>query len=92
MSYSLDYTHDALEDYNKLVEKGDKKYLTKLNRLIDEVVDHPRTGTGHPERLKGREEEVWSRRIDKKNRLVYIIYEETVLILVVSVSGHYSDK
>jgi len=34
----------------------------------------------------------WSRKIDKKNRLVYTINDEIVTVEVVSAKGHYGDK
>ena len=38
--------------------------------------------------LEGR----WSRRITKKHRLVYRIYENNVVVLVLRAYGHYDDK
>jgi toxin YoeB len=55
-------------------------------------MQHPTTGTGHPEPLKGKPEGRWSRRITDKHRLVYRIYEDTVVVLVLSAYGHYGDK
>ena len=49
-------------------------------------------GTGHPERLKGKPEGRWSRRINEKHRLVYRIYEDTVVVLVLSAYSHYNEK
>lgn len=53
----------------------------------------PREGIGQPERLKHfKDKEVWSRKIDKKNRIVYLIKDDELIILVVSMLGHYNDK
>lgn len=54
----------------------------------DELKEHPKTGTGHPEPLKGKPE----RQITKKQRLVYRIYEEEVVVLILTAYGHYDDK
>jgi hypothetical protein len=35
---------------------------------------------------------VFSREINKKDRLVYEVYEEAVVVYVISAEGHYSDK
>ncbi|MBQ2514595.1 MAG: type II toxin-antitoxin system YoeB family toxin [Bacteroidales bacterium] len=50
------------------------------------------SGLGHPEPLTGNLSRYWSRRIDKKNRIVYEIFEEEQVINVVSLRGHYFDK
>ncbi|MFR9624293.1 MAG: type II toxin-antitoxin system YoeB family toxin, partial [Rikenellaceae bacterium] len=54
----------------------------------------PRSGTGKPERLKGYapEREMWSRRIDSKNRLIYQIKEQELVVIAVAAYGHYDDK
>ena len=62
----------AWEDYQHWIKEG-KNTLTKLNGLIDEAVRTPRSGTGRPEALKGTLKGYWSRRINKKDRLVYTI-------------------
>ncbi|BDE80988.1 Txe/YoeB family addiction module toxin [Porphyromonas somerae] len=63
----------------------------KIESLLSELEEHPTTGTGKPEQLKGVEG-IWSRRIDKKNRLLYTIKEDKILVLVLSAMGHYYDK
>ncbi len=51
---------------------------------------HPETGLGKPESLKYELSGLWSRKIDKGNRLIYDIFENN--IHVISMRGHYSDK
>ncbi|KDS37860.1 hypothetical protein M098_4112, partial [Phocaeicola vulgatus str. 3775 SR(B) 19] len=41
---------------------------------------------------KGYGGNVYSREVNKKDRLVYEIYEEVVNVFVISAEGHYSDK
>lgn len=55
-------------------------------------MDHPKTGTGHPEQLKGNRSGLWSRRITKKHRLVYEIHDNKIIVLVLTAYGHYDDK
>jgi toxin YoeB len=54
--------------------------------------DNPYFGTGKPERLKYIEGNVWSRRIDGKNRLIYNVEENIITIEIISAKGHYDDK
>jgi toxin YoeB len=63
-----------------------------LESLIYELSEHPATGTGQVEQLKGNFSGFWSRRIDKSNRLIYSIHEEIVTVTVISAKGHYGQK
>lgn len=92
MSYELRLTPLALEQMDLWARSGQKKTLTKLLALFDELKAHPTRGTGRPEQLRGNYPGYWSRRIDKANRLVYSVAETTVTVTVVSVRGHYDDK
>ena len=73
----LDYAHSKLNmEYTK--KSNDIKFLRRENT--------------HYLILKGDMLGHWSRRINKKNRLVYCVYEEEQIITVISLRGHYSDK
>jgi toxin YoeB len=89
--YSIEYTEQALIDIAKL-KKDEPKAYQKVNVFIEELKIHPKTGTGHPEPLKGKPEGRWSRQISKKHRLVYRIFETEVCIDVLTAYGHYDDK
>ncbi|MEX2569258.1 MAG: type II toxin-antitoxin system YoeB family toxin [Cyclobacteriaceae bacterium] len=43
---------EALEDIERLKKTGNKVILKKVFSLIQELKEHPETGTGKPERLK----------------------------------------
>ena len=49
----------------------DPDTLRKINDLIEECRRSPFTGTGKPEPLKGDLKGWWSRRINRRDRLVY---------------------
>lgn len=74
------------------IKKTDKQSFIKLKRLLEELQQHPYTGTGNPERLKHELNGFWSRRINKKNRLLYRVDDIQVIVYIVSVLGHYGDK
>ena len=63
--------------------------VKKLAKLLEEVSEHPRSGTGQCEQLKGFGGNVYSRRITQEHRLVYRIYDDVIEVLVLSVFGHY---
>jgi len=90
--YEIKLKPKVLDDLKKLKKSGQKSALTKIERLLDELEEHPTTGTGQVEQLKGDLSGYWSRRIDKKNRLVYSIEDEVVTVVVISAMGHYGDK
>ena len=59
---------------------------------MEELEEHPTTGSGNPEQLKHELSGYWSRKINKKDRLIYQIIETDVLVVIVSALGHYEDK
>lgn len=74
------------------LRRSEPKAFNKALDLLDELMEHPRTGTGHPEPLSGDRAGQWSRRITLKHRLVYEIRETEVVVLVLTAYGHYDDK
>ncbi len=90
--YTLDITAQAKKDITYLKKKGGKAVTNKIEKLLLELIEHPKTGTGQVEQLKGNRQGQWSRRIDKKNRLIYSIDDEIVTVEVISAKGHYDDK
>jgi len=92
MSYILEFSEVALADIEKHKRAGDKAVLIKIEKLLNELMVHPTTGTGQPEMLKHNLAGLYSRRINKKHRLVYSINEEVVTVHVLSAWSHYGDK
>ena len=70
-------------------QENDKKILKKLNKLIRDIERKGNDGIGHPEPLKENLSGLWSREIDKKNRLVYKV--ENDCIVIYQCKNHYSD-
>ncbi len=91
MIYKIAFKALAMEQLTGL-RKGDKNTYIKCFDLILAITSSPRTGLGKPERLKGYGEmEAYSRRLNDKDRLVYIIFDETETIEILSCIGHYDD-
>ena len=91
MNYHIDFTPQA----SKIVKKWKKSNpiaFKKLFNLLPELEQHPRTGTGHPEPLKGGNNVIYSRHITKNDRIIYEIYDDKILVLIVELEGHYDDK
>jgi len=52
MSYHLDFAQQANSDIDFHKKTGNKAVLKKLFVLLEELSEHPFTGTGKPEQLK----------------------------------------
>ncbi len=92
MNYELVLTTEAQRHLKEWQKSGQKKILKKIADLFLELKEHPTTGTGQVEQLKGNLSGLWSRRIDKSSRLIYSIEDEKVIVTVISIKGHYGDK
>ncbi len=92
MNYTLEFSETALSDIKKHKKSGDKSVLKKIEKLLNELMEHPTTGTGQPEQLKHNLAGLYSRRINQKHRLVYSINEEVIAVYVLSAWAHYGDK
>jgi toxin YoeB len=73
-------------------KSGDKGSIKRINQIFEELSEHPETGIGKPEKLKFELSGLWSREINKKDRLVYMIEDKIVTVTIVSAMGHYGDK
>lgn len=89
--YDIIFSPRAQADIAKL-KRDEPIAHKKVVKLVNELMDHPRTGTGHPEQLRGDRSNQWSRRITQRHRLVYEIHDTEVVVLVLTAYGHYEDK
>lgn len=71
---------ECLEDIRHWVDTNRKMALRVLD-LMEAVLREPYTGIGKPEHLKGLGANVWSRRINETDRLVYEVFDERVELL-----------
>jgi len=86
--YKINITKKAQKDL-AWFRRNDKSSYIKCFDLARELVENPRTGTGKPERLRYFEKEVYSRRSNHKDRMIYTIYESLKDIDITSFRGHY---
>ena len=91
MSYRLNFS-SASKKVLKKWKKSNPSSYKKASEILDELMEHPRTGLGHPEPLKGGNEITFSRHITAHDRIIYDIYEDRVEVMVLELEGHYSDK
>ncbi|MDD5150896.1 MAG: Txe/YoeB family addiction module toxin [Flavobacterium sp.] len=88
MRYHLDFSNQTKNDIDFHKKSGNKAILKKIFVLLNELIEHPYSGTGKPEPLKHDLNGKWSRRINIEHRLVYEVLEDKILIH--SAKGHYN--
>jgi toxin YoeB len=83
------FTDEGWEDYIYWLSE-DKKTLKRVNDLLKDIDRNGNDGIGKPEHLKGDKHGYWSRRINEKDRLVYKIKDNAIIII--ACRTHYGDK
>lgn len=83
----ITFSERAWEEY-LYWQSQDKKTLKRINSLLKDIERSFFDGIGKPESLKHRDN-MWSRRIDDVNRLVYEIQDNCIEL--VQCKGHYDD-
>lgn len=86
---ALTFEESTWEDYEKL-RRNNKGLHDKLCNLIKQLLRDPDSGSGKPKMLKYKFGDVWSRRLNQKDRVVYKFTDDYVSIL--SISGHYASN
>lgn len=83
------FTDNGWSDYTYW-QTEDRKTLKKINALLNDIDRNGNSGMGKPEPLHGDLSGYWSRRINDKDRLIYRIKDNEIVIL--ACRFHYSDK
>ena len=71
---------------------GDKRVMRKISLLLDSIRKDYQNGLGQPEKLKGNFTGCWSRRINKKDRIIYYVSHDDNTVYILSLRGHYLEK
>ena len=90
--YIVEFTTRAKRELRFHHRSGNRSSILKIEQILKELTENPFDGTGNPEPLKYDLAGYWSRRINKKDRIIYKVNEDRVLVLIVSAIGHYGDK
>ena len=84
------WTDEAWNGYQYFI-KNDKKSLKKVNDLIKDIERNGNLeGIGKPEALKGNYSGFYSRHIDDKERIVYVVNDNVLNMILCGT--HYNDK
>jgi len=90
--YFVELEERAKKEIIAHYKSGHQSSINNIKKILTELSETPYNGTGKPEALKHELSGFWSRRINRKDRLIYKISELTVTVLVISASGHYEKK
>lgn len=91
MIYKVEYSKAADKTLRKW-KKSNPTLFKKATRVLLDIMQHPRSGIGHPEALVGGNDITWSRHITADDRIIYDIYDERITVLIIQAENHYSDK
>lgn len=84
--YSIFYTKKAAKDIQKLKAA---KLDNKVKTLVDVIRENPFQTPPPYEKLQGDLQGTYSRRINIKHRLVYMVVEKEQSIKIISMWSHY---
>ena len=78
---------------SKQIEKlfKNKQLLVKLEIILQNIETNPYSSSFKFEKLKYNYRNHCSKRLDKKNRVIYEIIDDEIIVLIISVLGHYDD-
>ncbi len=85
--FEIEYQKKALKDIEKL--RKNQKLLLKLREILDDIKENPYSPRFRMEKLKGNFEDHFSKRLDKENRVIYQISDKVIIVIVISILGHY---
>ena len=89
--YTIEISSRARKELQAHYKSSNKSAIRKIEQIFIELAVTPYQGTGNPEPLKYHLSVYWSRRINKKDRIIYRVLEDRVVVLVVSAIGHYAE-
>ena len=78
---------EADNDLDEFKKAGDTNSLKKIKLLIEDIKFSAFEGIGKPEPLKHSLSGKWSRKINKEDRMVYELIDDTIIIY--ALKGHY---
>lgn len=73
----LIFVDESWEDY-LYWQQTDRKVLSKINDLLQDISRNPYSGLGKPEPLKYKYQGYWFRRINDEHRLIYRVKDDEI--------------
>ena len=87
----ITFSPEAKEDYDYW-KQHNPNIVIRIKRLLSDMLKHPYTGIGKPEKLKYELSGKWSRRINSEHRVIYTVRNIENDIYILALRYHYSKK
>ena len=84
------FLEQAKADIEYWKKSGNKKVMTRISVLLEDILKHPYTGLGKPEQLRFALSGFWSRRINSEHRIIYKVMEDKLVVYILAMRYHYS--
>ncbi len=89
LSCSLKANITAAQQYFELLN-SQPRLASKVDALIDSILQNPESGIGKPEQLRHQSLNLWSRRISVRDRLIYQFTDDVSYII--QLMEHYKGR
>ena len=87
--FQIDLDKKAKKQLDKI--KTNSRLLSKFLEIIADIEQNPYSPNFKFERLKGNLAGYCSKRLDKKNRVIYKVLDDKIIVIIVSILGHYEE-
>ncbi len=84
--YKIYYTKRAIKEKKRMQQED---FSDKINSLLEVISENPFNTYPPYEKLSGDLKGMYSRRINRQHRLVYMVYEKEEAIKILSMRIHY---
>jgi toxin YoeB len=86
----LKLSSTAQQQLELLVKQGKTDTLKRIKLLVKSTLETPFEGIGKPEALKYNYKGYWSRRINRTDRLIYLVTDENIywFVLLQDITMH----
>jgi len=85
--FKIEYKKKAIKDLKNL--EKDRKLLLRFRNILDNIKENPYSPNFKFERLKGNFSGYCSKRLDDKNRVIYEVVDDKIVVIIISIIGHY---
>ena len=87
--YKIEFKKLALKQVQKISEN--KKVMERLQLILGDIISDPYSTNFKFERLKHNLKGYCSKRLNKKDRVIYEVKDDIITVLILSVLGHYGE-
>jgi len=89
--YTLIFTDVSLKDLAFHDKAGNQATIKRIDRILKEIETAPFVGIGNPHPLSYDYAGLWSRNLNKKDVIIYVVNETEKTVRIYSARYHYLD-